>query len=84
MILSYLLNSLFKILYYFLYIQNDINEYDSCIRADSRSVLRKNPDEFREKSLTCLAQGIASSWYSKMEALSCLQTIPNYYRSNVG
>lgn len=38
---------------------------------DSRSVLRKNPDEFREKSLIYLAQGILSSWYSKMAALSC-------------
>lgn len=38
---------------------------------DSRSFLRKTPDEFREKSLIFLAQGIVSSWYSKMAALSC-------------
>lgn len=84
MILPYLLNSLFKMLYYLLFIQNDINEYDSCIRAGQPTRSTQNPDEFREKSLIRLAQGIVSSWYSKMAALSCWQAIPYYYRSNVG
>lgn len=43
---------------------------------DSRSVLCKTPDEFREKSLIrqCLAQGIVSSWYSKMAGSTFLLT----------